>query len=149
MKIKINKEIQNPNYKFIFDLLNIDFYNNPISPLRFYYDFIKKNHNKIEGDICEFGCYQGKSLLSTALLLKKIRSKKKIFGFDTFTGFQNKILHKFDNFYYLKKDKDKFKKFLITKEIIKHKKRTKTINPLNISSNSDFSDVNFLELKKK
>jgi len=77
MKIKINKEIQNSNNKFIFDLLNIDYYHNPISPYRFFYDYIKKNCNKIEGNICEFGVFQGRSLLSTALLLKKIRSKKK------------------------------------------------------------------------
>jgi len=49
----------------------------------------------------------------------------------------------------LKKDKDKYKKFLITKEIIKHTKHIKSINPFNISSSSNFSNVNYLELKNK
>jgi hypothetical protein len=147
MKIKISKEIKNSNNKFIFDLLNIDYYYNPISPYRFYYDYIKKNCKKIKGNICEFGVFQGRSLLSTALLLKKIKSKKKIFAFDTFAGFPNKILHKFDSFHNLKKDK--YKKFLITKEIAKHTRQIKSISPFNISSNSNFSDVNYLGLKKK
>jgi len=35
-----------------------------------YFDFIKKNHNQLEGDICEVGVYRGFSILATALLLK-------------------------------------------------------------------------------
>ena len=33
------------------------------------------------------GVFQGKALLGMALLLKKLGSNKKIYGFDTFSGF--------------------------------------------------------------
>jgi len=56
-KINLSKIILKKKDKFIFDLLNIDFIDNPILPLRFYYNFIKKNINRIEGDILEFGVF--------------------------------------------------------------------------------------------
>jgi len=54
--------------------------------LRFYYDFLKNNLH-LEGDICEFGVFNGKSILATALLLKEMKSDKTVFGFDSFSGF--------------------------------------------------------------
>ena len=47
----------------------------------------KKNHKKFAGDILEAGVYKGKSLITTAMLLKKLNSGKRVFGFDSFTGF--------------------------------------------------------------
>ena len=59
-----------------FNILNI--YNfNKIGPLKGYFDFIKKNHKKINGDLIEAGVFKGSSLISTAIFLKKIGSKKK------------------------------------------------------------------------
>ena len=59
-----------------FNLLGIENFNNSLR-LKNYFKFIKKNHKKIEGDIFEFGVFRGRSLLSTALLLKSLNSKKK------------------------------------------------------------------------
>lgn len=42
---------------------------------------------KVEGDIAEFGVYKGNSLITTALLLTRMRSKKLVHGFDSFSGF--------------------------------------------------------------
>lgn len=71
------------------------------------YDFITRSgtlanyFNEVEksvdlpGDIVECGVYRGHSLISTALLLKKLGSNKKVWGYDTFSGFPP-ILHDYD-----------------------------------------------------
>ncbi len=87
-RIKLCTTVLKSNDKFIFDLLNIDFIDNPISPFRFYYNFIKKNINRINGDILEFGVFQGRSLLATAILLKRLNSKKKSLDLILFQDFQ-------------------------------------------------------------
>jgi hypothetical protein len=51
------------------------------------FNFLSENHLKINGDIAEFGVYKGHSLLSIAYFLKEIGSSKKVYGFDTFSGF--------------------------------------------------------------
>jgi hypothetical protein len=103
------------NDKYIFDILGIDFYLNPISGLRHYYKFILNNANKIHGDIFEFGCFNGKSLLAQAIILKKIKSKKIVYGFDNFKGFPG--YHNFDDFKFLKGSKKIYQKHLINKKI--------------------------------
>lgn len=148
-KIKLCHTVLKNNDKFIFDLLNIDFIDNPISPFRFYYNFIKKNINRINGDILEFGVFQGRSLLATAILLKRLNSKKKIFGFDSFSGFPANCVNEFDDFKYLKRDKSIYNKFLITKKIIDKFRKTQNLNPFNISSSLNFAKNNFQDLKKK
>ena len=65
-------------------------------PLGPYFNFIKKKIYKIRGDLIEFGVFRGDSIISTALLLKRLGIKKKIYGFDTFEGFLKKK-HKNDN----------------------------------------------------
>lgn len=40
-----------------------------------------------DGDLCEVGVFKGASLLAQALFLKEIGSPKKIYGFDSFSGF--------------------------------------------------------------
>jgi hypothetical protein len=148
-EINLSKIVLKKKDKFIFDLLNIDFIDNPILPLRFYYNFIKKNINRIEGDILEFGVFKGRTLLATAILLKRLNSKKKVFGFDSFSGFSNNYLDEFDDLKYLKRDKNIYNKFLITKEIISKIRKTQNLNPLNISTNSNFAENNIQDLKKK
>ena len=59
-----------------FDVLGIYNYTKPGS-FEGYLKFLKRNHKKIKGDLLEAGVFQGKSLLSVALYLKKIKSKKK------------------------------------------------------------------------
>ena len=70
---------------FIWNLLELKNISN--SPLNFYYEFIRDYCNLIDGEIVEFGVYRGASLLSTAILLKSYGSEKRIYGFDSFSGF--------------------------------------------------------------
>jgi hypothetical protein len=67
--------------KWEFGVLKI--HNPESSTLSPYFNLIPKLE-QIEGDIVEFGVYQGASLVTTALLLKRLNSAKKIFGYDTF-----------------------------------------------------------------
>ncbi len=68
-------------------------------PLHNYFNFVKNNHDKLDGDLLEAGVFQGRSLLGMALMLKEIGSDKKIYGFDTFTGFPP-AYHKYDKLEY-------------------------------------------------
>ena len=49
--------------------------------------FIRDNHDKLEGDIVEAGVFRGNSLLAIAMYLKELGSSKKVYGFDSFSGF--------------------------------------------------------------
>lgn len=137
-----------------FNTLGIYNFNNKFSykPL---FDFIKKNHNKLPGDIVEAGVFKGSTLLSIALFLKKLKSNKKVYGFDTFSGFPKVNNSKYDNI-------NEFQKLLSKKEITKNHFRDvqkliqiknifskKKINYSNISSSNNFSNTSINELKKK
>lgn len=132
--------------KFIYDTLGVDFYLNPISGFRFYYNFIINNINKIKGDVFEFGCYRGKSLLAQGIILKKMKSNKTIYGFDSFRGFPS--YNKYDSFKYLKSNKKIYHKHLINKKIRSFILKRK-INKKNISGSFDFSDQSKEELLRK
>jgi hypothetical protein len=84
------------NYKeYTLDLLGVEGpHKQIISNYRFWYEHIKKNAFKNDGDIFEFGVYRGKSLITAALILKELNSKKILYGFDTFDGFPK--ISKFD-----------------------------------------------------
>lgn len=62
--------------------------------------FIRDNHAKLEGDIVEAGSYRGASLVAIGMLLKSLGSDKKVYGFDSFSGFPPVL-----------SDKDKFSQF--------------------------------------
>ncbi len=130
----------------------IDLHNLNFSPLRFFYKYIINNHDKIKGDILDLGVFRGRSLITTALILKKLGSKKKVYGFDTFSGFPK--LSRFDlrsNFrkkkYFSlnhKRESDQFWK-------IKNKINSKNFNVNNISSSKNFSNssLDLINNKKK
>ena len=130
----------------------IDLHNLNFSPLRFFYKYIINNHDKIKGDILDLGVFRGRSLITTALILKKLGSKKKVYGFDTFSGFPK--LSRFDlrsNFrkkkYFSlnhKRESDQFWK-------IKDKINSKNFNVNNISSSKNFSNssLDLINNKKK
>lgn len=140
--------------KWEFGALNIYDFSRP-GPLEIYYEFIKNNYKKLNGNIFEFGVFKGKSLLATAILLKKLGSNKKVIGFDSFSGFPS---------YHIKDDFDQFKKLFNSKKISKNhyedviknfeyrslflSEKVK-LNPKNISNSGDFSDCNFEILQKK
>ena len=69
-----------------FNVLGVYNYRNP-GPFDVLFKFIKENHEKLNGDILEAGVFRGKTLASVALFLKEFNSDKKVYGFDTFSGF--------------------------------------------------------------
>lgn len=135
-----------------YNIIGIDNYNKP-GKLKSYYNFIRENHTKIAGDICEVGVYRGFSLLATALLLKDLNSSKIVWGFDSFEGFPN--YHENDKLDTFKKLHKKgiitdqhfsdFKLNIEYKDFLSNEK----INVSNISSSGDFSNNSIEELKRK
>jgi len=132
-----------------FNVLGVYNFRKP-GPFDAYYQYIKDNHSRIEGDILEAGVYRGSSLLATALLLKELNSSKKVYGFDSFSGFPP-VYHDNDNI-------DKFDELAqegrITSKHLAAVKRNKrwrenfmetTATVSNISSSSNFSQTS-LEL---
>ena len=140
-----------PKKNFEWNLIDIYNYNNK-GKLFKYFELIKKNIN-LDGDFFEAGVFRGHTLLSVALFLKKIKSKKKIYGFDTFSGFPP-VYHKKDGLINYKKEfknkkitKDQYLDYLKMKKIIKLFK--KKIDSVNISSSGNFSNNSLDLLKKK
>ena len=135
-----------------FNILQVYNYQKP-GKLDSYFNFIKNNHEKIEGDICEIGVYRGSSLVATALFLKEIGSDKKVWGFDNFSGFPG--YHKYDSLSFFKTlyqqgdiSKEHYDQHLLN---IQHKEilTGDVLNPSNISTSSDFSGTSRLLLEKK
>lgn len=137
--------------EYEFNLLGADEYlNQNSSRLRFYYKHLKNNAKKYNGDIFEFGVFRGNSLITAALILKKLNSRKKVFGFDSFKGFPS--YSKYDdlkNFYNLKYFNKSFlkqyKKFLKVKKITGLKK----ITPVSIASSGNFNKTSYELVKQK
>ena len=126
------------------------------SHLFYYLKFLNsKNFKKIDGDIVEAGVFRGTSLISSALLLKnnKELNIRKIWGYDTFSGFPS--YSKFDSF---KQFDEMYKTKKISKNhyrnIKKLKKyhqlfKTTTIKANNISSSNSFNKTSLDFIKKK
>jgi len=132
------------------NLLNVEYLTYNLSPFRFWYRHFLKYHNKIKGDLIELGVFNGRSLLTMALLLKKMKSKKVIYGFDTFSGFPSisteDHLQNFSNRkYFSKSHLIESKKNERLKRLFSDEK----INVLNISSSKNFSTSSLEILKKK
>jgi hypothetical protein len=131
---------------------------NYLKPGRFdsIFKFIYDNHTKIDGDIVEAGVYQGSSLIALGMFLKQIRSDKKIYGFDSFSGFPP-----------IKNNKDDFSQFekmykeniIDTKHIEAVRKCHQYLKALhgeqkttlieNISTSRNFSNTNIGLIKRK
>lgn len=69
-----------------FSVLGIYNYKRP-GKLDYLIKFIRENDAKFEGDIFEVGVFKGASLIALAMILKEIGSNKKVYGFDSFSGF--------------------------------------------------------------
>jgi hypothetical protein len=66
----------------------LDIYNfHHAGPLQGYFTFVREHHSTLPGDLLEAGVYRGKSLLGMALMLKELGSTKKIYAYDTWSGF--------------------------------------------------------------
>ena len=121
------------------------------SPYRFWYNDIKKKALENDGDILEFGVYRGRSLITAALILKQLKSKKTIYGFDTFAGLPLKTnFDDFKNFqnkkYFSKKISDEHKKYIKLKKYITG---INNLNTYNISVSGKFRNSSYDFVKKK
>ncbi|MDC0939996.1 macrocin O-methyltransferase [Candidatus Pelagibacter sp.] len=137
-------------YEYLANIFENDIHNLNSSSLRFFYKYIINNINKIEGDILDLGVYRGRSLITTAIILKKLRSKKKVYGFDTFSGFPK--IDKFDLRHNFKNDKYFSKTHLNQSNFFWNIKNTiDKINykVTNISSSKNFSDSSLKFIKNK
>ena len=124
--------------------------------LYYYLKFLNSKRFKIiPGDIVEAGVFRGTSLISSALLISKIKSikKKKIWAYDTFSGFPS--FSKFDEknkfFQLFKEDKISKSHYFDTLKINKYHKifKSNKISPKNISSSNNFDNTSLLFIKKK
>jgi hypothetical protein len=140
-----------------FNILNIYNFNKPGS-LEYYFKFIKTNLNKLDGDLVEAGVHNGKSLIATAIFLKKIKSNKIIYAYDTWSGFpasyKDHPLDKFNNWDSLLKNKiitiDHYNQIIKNIKIVKFlKKNEKPLNSFNLSSSLDFSNCSIKELERR
>jgi len=151
--MKLTRSTVKKIYKeYELDLLGVEGpHKQTISSYRFWYEHIRQNALKNDGDIFEFGVYRGKSLITAALILKELNSKKKLYGFDTFEGFPS--FSKFDdlnqfkkNKYFNKKLQNEFKNFIkLKKTLTKNKK----FNSYNISTSGDFSKSSYEYVMEK
>lgn len=143
--------LNNNEKEFIFSTLNIENHSKSSSTkFKIWFDHFRKFHNKLEGDIFEFGVYKGNSLLSMAILMKRLNSKKKIYGFDSFDGFPGYSKYdEFNQFFTNKKIFDK--KFLLQVKLLESitKLNKKKTSPAEISTSNNFSNTSFTGLKSK
>ena len=141
------------NRQYEFNVLGILNYNTE-NKLSIYYNWIKEHHNKVDGDILEAGVFQGKSILSTGLLLNQLESDKIVYGFDSFNGFPP-VYDAKDN---LSNFGKLFKQGKISADhleqhnrLVQHRTFLKNteINEKNISSSETFEDVSKLMIERK
>jgi hypothetical protein len=121
------------------------------SRLRHWFYHARENHDKINGDIFEFGVYKGGGAIAMALLLKKMDSNKKIYAFDSFSGFPE--YHPNDDLSMFGKRPDLFneehiQKAQLCKEIAEWRTQER-VNASNISTSGDFSDVSLSWLSSR
>jgi len=137
--IDISKLLNRNESDYIFSLCNIENHNlNSETKFKIWFQHFIKNHKTLDGDLFEFGVYRGSSLISMAILMKRLDSKKKIYGFDTFSGFPNHS--KFDDFSQFFKNKKHFNK--------KHIEDVKVFKKINVNLGKKLS-VNKISSSKK
>lgn len=121
------------------------------STLKRYFQLIHSTKS-VEGDVAEFGVSKGHSLITTALILNDLKLDKKVWGFDTFSGFPKiSTEDDFSNFDLMLKRNE------ISTEhwncIIKNKgyvqAREVEFSPLTVSNSGDFSQTSFGMVKSK
>ena len=136
--------------EFIYSSLKID--NHSIdtkSRLRFWYQHARDKFDSIDGNIFEFGVFRGASLLSMAILLKRLGSDKQIYAFDSFQGFPSYSEYDdFSQFDKLNLDKSLLKRISILHEI-RNDTNLQVLDPSNVSSSGNFSDTSKDALLKK
>ena len=141
------------NKEFETQLFEVDDYHRDSnSRLRFWYKHLRKNISKLEGDIFEFGVFRGSSVIAIGLLLKELKSDKKVYGFDSFSGFpsldEKDDLENFYNKknYFSKKFLKDYEKFLEVKKIISG---INNFDPISLASSGNFSQTSKELIQRK
>lgn len=142
-----------PEEEFIFNAFDIDNHSECTSSrLRFWYQHIRDFATDDKGDIFEFGVFRGASLISVAILLKKLNSTKKIYGFDSFKGFPSyshydelDCFYKYSGIHF---EEALVERFNLLKKI-RELRTKKNINKKNISSVGEFTDTSLEQIKSK
>lgn len=60
-------------------------------PYTYWYDFLRGELNNISGDILEFGVFRGRTLATTAYCASIAKVKRKVYGYDSFSGFPSDL----------------------------------------------------------
>ena len=125
-----------------------------IGPLGYWYEFLREKLALIEGDVLEAGVWRGRSLLTSAIILRDNYPEKKVIGFDTFSGFPLEYDERDEPFQFLKMYEDgiiskehhiQIQKNLAHLRFIKGQ----DIHSRNISLSEDFSGTNTEHILKK
>ena len=141
------------NQDWEFNVLDIYNYKKP-GQYQTLYDFVRFNHDKIPGDIVEAGVFRGRSLIAMGMLLKEIGSKKRVFGFDSFSGFPpiydpkddlKTFATLYENEEISKEHWDAVQKNIAWRTLISKR----DVDVTNISSSGDFSETNLELVKRK
>lgn len=149
----ILQHLLNDKSQYIYGTLGIANHDiNSTAGHRFWFNHLRDKHLELDGDVYEFGVYKGYTLISIAILLKKIGSNKRVYGFDSFAGLNNYSDE--DKFINFKKHENKiFEKSLVEKSILakslKEIVSRNTVNSKNISTSGQFDDANYEELLEK
>ena len=76
--INISKLLNKNESDYIFSLCNLENHNKSSeTKFKIWFEHFIKNHKTLDGDLFEFGVYRGSSLISMAILMKRLNSKKK------------------------------------------------------------------------
>lgn len=140
-------------YDHEFNVLDIENFrkNGPHDAL---YNFIRLNHSSMEGDIVESGVYRGRSLLAIALLLKELGSDKKVYGYDSFSGFPpvyhaNDEFEVFSNLFAQGRISKQHYDAVQKNNVLKSQLVEQEVSLKNISKSNDFSKTSKQILEKK
>jgi hypothetical protein len=129
----------------------LEIHNPGVSPLKPYFDLISESEN-LQGHLVEFGVWRGGSISTTALILKELGSIRKVYGYDTFTGFPStEPQDDFENFNSL------YEQGVISashfKNVMRNRKhlesRAVELTPDSISTSSNFSETSEALVRKK
>ena len=138
--------------EYILNKLGVDHYHiDTVSSKRFLYKNIRSNI-LLDGDIFEFGVYRGATLLALGLLLKELGSDKKIYGFDSFSGFPS--YSRQDGFEMFRNNPDVFDDKFICEfdsflEFQNQFNNSEKLNEITLAESLDFSNNDLNYLKKK
>ena len=137
-----------------FNILDIYNFRRPGS-LEGYFTFVREHHGLLPGDLLEAGVYRGKSLLGMAVMLKELGSPKKVYGFDTWSGFPpiyspEDSLERWDDLF--RDDKISSRHLEKTKLQVAHRALglpSRNIDSSNISLSGNFSSCTKSDLERK